>query len=456
MIEAVMFFALGFFGATLIALVTLPAVWHRAVRLTTKRIEGAIPLSMTEIQADKDQLRAEFAISTRRLENTVEQLKQKTSEQLAEIGRKTEAARLLKNEAEDKTARVAALELQERTLRTRLNATEEELSARARMLQEAEAALAAREDELARSIHTIAAITSESDGRKAEILALEAQRDALKGRVQTLERELAGAEQRVLAERAASTRAKEALAREQKNTEDAKSRLRETETKLSASRLEVQTLTISIEDVKREAELAAGVASKREDELQARLAERERELAAHLARHESEMLAGAAAREAALKEELRAASGRLVTAFDEIEREQQERLSLRKEMQQQAEAFQATIEILKAEKRALEDAFAQLGGERDRIAGEAAALRALAGEAESEERRESALLRERINDVAAKVAQLAIRLEGANSPIQQILAADAQANGHPSGTPADGEARLSLAQRIRNLQDQAR
>jgi hypothetical protein len=91
MIEAIMFFALGFLGATLLALVTLSAVWHRAVRLTTKRIEGAIPVSMTEIQADKDQLRAEFAMSTRRLENSVEQLKLKTSEQLAEIGRKGEA-----------------------------------------------------------------------------------------------------------------------------------------------------------------------------------------------------------------------------------------------------------------------------------------------------------------------------------------------------------------------------
>ena len=87
MIEAVMFFALGFLGASLLALALLSAVWHRAVRRTTKRIEGATPVSMVEIQADKDQLRAEFAMSTRRLENSVEQLKLKTTEQFAEIGR---------------------------------------------------------------------------------------------------------------------------------------------------------------------------------------------------------------------------------------------------------------------------------------------------------------------------------------------------------------------------------
>src|SRR5947207_13672216 len=85
-----MFFALGFLAASLVALILLSAVWHRAVRLTTKRIEGAIPVSMAEIQADKDQLRAEFAMSTRRMETSVEQLKLKTTEQFAEIGRKNE------------------------------------------------------------------------------------------------------------------------------------------------------------------------------------------------------------------------------------------------------------------------------------------------------------------------------------------------------------------------------
>ena len=119
MIEAIMFFALGFLAASLIALVLLSAVWHRAVRLTTRRIEGAIPVSMAEIQADKDQLRAEFAMSTRRLETSVEQLKLKTTEQLAEIGRKSETIRLLKTEVEEKSASVTALEAQEHHGRSR-------------------------------------------------------------------------------------------------------------------------------------------------------------------------------------------------------------------------------------------------------------------------------------------------------------------------------------------------
>jgi len=62
----------------LLGLMIVPLVHNRAVRLTTRRMEAATPLSMAEIQADKDQLRAEFAMSARRLEMNVDQLKHKT------------------------------------------------------------------------------------------------------------------------------------------------------------------------------------------------------------------------------------------------------------------------------------------------------------------------------------------------------------------------------------------
>ena len=72
MIEPIMYFGLGFLAATLLALIIMPFVHGRAERLTTRRLEAAIPVSMAEIQADKDQLRAEFAMSTRRLEMSVD------------------------------------------------------------------------------------------------------------------------------------------------------------------------------------------------------------------------------------------------------------------------------------------------------------------------------------------------------------------------------------------------
>ena len=70
MIEPIMFFGLGFLAASLLGLIIVPFVHGRAVRLTVRRLEAATPLSMAEIQADKDQLRAEFARATAQLSET--------------------------------------------------------------------------------------------------------------------------------------------------------------------------------------------------------------------------------------------------------------------------------------------------------------------------------------------------------------------------------------------------
>jgi uncharacterized membrane protein YccC len=128
MIEPIMFFGIGFLVASLIGLVILPLVHARAVRLTARRLDTATPVSMAEIRADKDQLRAEFAMSTRRLEMSVEQLKGKTTSQLAELGKKRDAINRLEIELGEKSAAIFALETREKALKDQLYATEEELA----------------------------------------------------------------------------------------------------------------------------------------------------------------------------------------------------------------------------------------------------------------------------------------------------------------------------------------
>src|SRR5947209_10229362 len=92
------------------------------------------------------------------------------------------------------------------------------------------------------------------------------------------------------------------------------------------------------------------------------------------------------------------------------------------------------------------------------------------------ERMENAVLRERINDIAAEVARLAMTLEGPDSPIEKILATEAagaelapaqaaNTNAAASATPArplepaaaaaSTQPRGTLADRIRALQAQA-
>jgi hypothetical protein len=78
---------------------------------------------------------------------------------------------------------------------------------------------------------------------------------------------------------------------------------------------------------------------------------------------------------------------------------------------------------------------------------------------------ENALLRERINDIAAEVAKLAMTLEGPNSAIEAMLAAEPAApkpananNGVAASGAASGglpEGGGTLAERIRALQSHA-
>ena len=137
MIEPIMYLAIGFLVSMLFGLMIVPLVHNRAVRLTTKRMEAATPLSMAEIQADKDQLRAEFAMSARRLEMSVEQLKNKTTSQLAELGKKSDAINRMKIELGEKNAPIFSLEAREKAVKEQLRATEEEFSTKTAMLRSA-------------------------------------------------------------------------------------------------------------------------------------------------------------------------------------------------------------------------------------------------------------------------------------------------------------------------------
>ncbi len=126
LIENIMYFALGLLVAGLVALIMLPAVWKRAVRLTKRRIEAATPITMAEFRADKDQLRAEFALSTRRLEQNVEQLRKRLAEQLSDVNQKRADLGALKAERDQHLAIVKELEAREAELRSRVLELERE------------------------------------------------------------------------------------------------------------------------------------------------------------------------------------------------------------------------------------------------------------------------------------------------------------------------------------------
>src|SRR5262249_58629595 len=83
------------------------AVDRRAVRLTGRDRVDAAPLTARETKAEEDQLRAQFAVSVRRLELNMEQMRQKATDRAADR-QNAELARL-QVELDRKNALILAL-----------------------------------------------------------------------------------------------------------------------------------------------------------------------------------------------------------------------------------------------------------------------------------------------------------------------------------------------------------
>ena len=421
MIEPIMYLAIGFLLSMLFGLMIVPLVHNRAVRLTTRRLEAATPLSMAEIQADKDQLRAEFAMSARRLEMSVDQLKSKTTSQLAELGKKTDAINRMKLELGEKNATIFSLEAREKAMKDQLRATEEEFTAKTESLRDAEQALKDKQNELARLNAELSDRSRTAESRQLELVTVRAQIEDLKNRVGGAEQEFAQTQARLEQERNESEKATRELAEARSRVENLSQRVTDLDRQLIVQVKEAELLGNRVNDLEQRLSTQGKL-----------LAEREFE-----------------------NNQLRQAK----EAAERVARE------LRDEIALTHNGAWPVLEKLKNEKAAVEEQLRIARDERAKLQREINAIQQQAESTWATERMENALLRERINDIAAEVAKLAIQLEGPNSPIEALLAEQpataakparpgngAVTTGAPDGVPDGGG---TLAERIRALQSHA-
>ena len=115
--------------AGLLALSFTPVLWARALRLTRQRLQVQIPVSMQEVLADRDQLRAGFAIAARALEQEMETVRASKAADMSELGRRA--------------IDIFALSQQITSARQELELQRRELERLTRQTGEAEAGLAA-------------------------------------------------------------------------------------------------------------------------------------------------------------------------------------------------------------------------------------------------------------------------------------------------------------------------
>ena len=412
MIESTLFFTLGFLCAGFLALMVAPAIWRRAVNLTRRRIEASVPLTLNEIQADKDKLRAEFAMSTRRLEMSIKGFKEKAAEQIAEIGRSREELKRLAAERDEKHAAITALEAQGAELRAELRQREDQLQQANARLDEAGKALEARALDLERLGGLYEEATFAASGRQIELVARESEIERLN----------------------------DDLARVSKGRREFDRRLSDAE---NERRNAFDTLAA---EKKRGTDLEGKV-----ERMLSTLADREEKLE----RREKEL--------ARLRDQLKGLSGTEDSLGQKLMDAQAEKFKLEAqvaELSQQLSTMlsgarggdvEKAVGKLSKDRERLEQRLSLLTRENKRLRAELDAIERARTEEWSDERRSSALLREQINDLAAEVVNMTIMLEGKDSAAAKALAQPVA----DRPVDADGKVVISLADRVRALQKAA-
>jgi chromosome segregation ATPase len=289
---------------------------------------------------------------------------------------------------------------------------------------EAQRVLSEKEAELAKLVGELDERSNLAEAQKVEIVALKTQVDALKGRLAEAGEEVKAVEDRRDAERLELKAATQELTEERGKVENLGRRVSELEQQLVAQTTEAEILGRRAVDLENRLTDQTKLLTQNETEMRHLLAE---------------------------IETLRKTEADLRTALAEMD-----------------DRTSAATDSLKGERAQLQTELAKVSEERSQLARELSQHKREAEESWASERVENALLRERINDVAAEVARLASALEGPNSPIDAILATEiakdeatkastgeAAAQSDATFSEAVPAAGGNLADRIRALQTHA-
>ena len=145
-IQSALFLALGFLVASLLWLLAAPSFWARAVRLTTRRLRESMPLTDVEIRADKDRLRAEYALKIHQQQVSLEEIKLASARQVIELNRRDARINELEADVENLSSSlegaVNARAVLEQTVASRLPRIEERLIEAKRNLSERDTEIA--------------------------------------------------------------------------------------------------------------------------------------------------------------------------------------------------------------------------------------------------------------------------------------------------------------------------
>ena len=466
MIESVLFFALGFLCAAFLALIVVPVILRRAAFLTRKRIERELPTNFNEMQAEKDELRAGFAVSLRQLEMKLGTLREKSAEQRVQLAREREEIKTLVAAGAEKDGLIAGLRQEVEDLQARLGEREAELGTTSEALASTSADLETRRKAYETLDRQYADAATTADSRRIELAVKDTEIDRLSGELSELRRARKDAEAK-LRDALAQAKAQEEVVNNERGRRDGlEAKLQELmagladrDEKIVRWEGEIARMRDAFKESENEREALAERLAETEDRrarLEARLAEagepasgpseeqddgRLQALMATLADRDRTL--GQQKKDLTeLRRQVKQGEGALSALKQELAQSEEERHRLQDGST--GDAADAVGGDLRAR---LEAELEQVITDREAVLGRLAAMeRAGKQDANGAER---AALREQIKDLAAEVVHMTARIEGPDSPILKALAADE--DGGRRAVDEAGETVISLADRVRAL-----
>lgn len=453
-IESIMIFALGFLAAALAALAVTGAVWRRAVRLTTKRVQAMVPLSMAEIKAEKDHVRAESAIVVRAMELKMEAAKASANDKILELARQLEAIRDLKDVIASKEAEIARREGVETGLARDLAAARATIAARDETISGDRAIIARAEADLAALDKELAAKSVESDGWRVEIVALKTEGENLRNQNATQAKAIEALKGDLSGIRLAYGEATAALTAERLHAAGIEAERARLADKLAAE--EARSLALSAELTAKQKALADQTDTMTEEAkarkaLEKSLAKTEQTLAkfhGEVERLGAELQASADARktaEARADTETKArdtVEKALAKAEKRLARLSADHEALTASTSTETARLGSELESLRAERNLMDGHLRRARSECEKLQRRLAAIDR-AGDGTTS----AARLRDKLSQFAAEIAHQVSISEGQGSQVDVFLAAEDEAAKR-------GETRLSpLADRIRALRE---
>lgn len=396
MFHSILYFTLGFLSAAFVALAAAPAIWRRAVTLTRRRVEASLPMTANEIQADKDRLRADYAMTIRRLEMGAKAVREKAAVQAAEIGRNRDEIKSLSAELDAAQGRIGELEDDGEVLRGEVARRAEELRLLTDRLAETDRQLQERSrdlDDLGR-LHRETSISASN--LQIDLVAKETEVEKLSGDL--------------------------SLMREEKREQAA--HMREMARELRAAREAQKAEAQRAADLDKRLQKAIARLAEREEKLDQRERELQRMRDDMKKTSEAGMFAASAATAIARTPDEPAGEGSNWSGGQDNDR---------------------IIARLTDERSRLEERLTRMARENRRLREASNG----AGQGGGGAAQENAALRDRITMLAAEVVNLTMRLEGEESPARKAL--NGALNGH-GDSERDPEAPISIADRIKALQ----